>query len=235
MAATGKGSMARVLPVAVLLAAAHAGTVRADSGPHPEFVDNDFIGEQGVRATFAPEDFTIGFDVNIPSSGGTVQPVSLGTNPVLGALTTGFQHAIYTFAPCGVVFPHVHPRGDENVFVLEGTIDAGFVDEAGTLIRDQAIATNSAFVIPQGYVHYVANPTCEPAAALVTLPSADGGIYGAVTAVLSLPPNILRASVPSVTEEALLQLQAAAITSGAISVDPACEARCSGGMGSNGQ
>eukprot|EP00892_Ulva_mutabilis_P004167 jgi/Ulvmu1/2121/UM127_0006.1 len=122
------------------------------AGPHPEFVNNDFIGEQG--------------------------PVSLGTNPMLGALTTGFKQAIFNFAPCSVIFPHSHPRGDENMIVLEGTIDTGFIDEAGTLIRDQAV-----------------------------------------------PPT------PPVSSP---RLQVAAATS-KISVDPVCEARRAGGMGSNGQ
>lgn len=120
------------------------------AGLPSDFVDNDFLGEQAVRAMFEPEDFTIGFEVAVPFAGGTLRPVSLGTDPVMGALTTGFTQAIYAFDPCGVVYPHVHPRGDENVFVVSGTVEAGFVDEAGALIRDEAIVAGTGFVIPQG-------------------------------------------------------------------------------------
>ena len=126
------------------------------AGPEETFVDNDFLGEQAVRATFAPDDFTIGFNVEVPFPGGTLQPVSLATNPVVGALTTGFGHAIYSLNPCGVIYPHVHPRGDENVFVLEGTIDTGFIDESGALIRNAELASKTAFVIPQGATSTIA-------------------------------------------------------------------------------
>lgn len=68
----------------------------------------------------------------------------------MGALTTGFTQAIYNFQPCGVVAAHVHPRADENVFVLSGTADVGFVDEAGNFTRNAALEAGTGFVIPQG-------------------------------------------------------------------------------------
>lgn len=120
------------------------------------FVDNDFLGESNVRSTFADEDYTLGFDVRVPFPGGTLQPAGLQTNPILAALTTGFGFAVYNFDACGVVFPHVHPRGDESVYVVSGTIDVGFVDEAGELVRNPELAENTGFVIPQG-----AAPLCK--------------------------------------------------------------------------
>lgn len=39
----------------------------------PDFVDNDFLGEQAVRSLFDPEDFTIDFNTSVPFSGGNVQ------------------------------------------------------------------------------------------------------------------------------------------------------------------
>lgn len=125
------------------------------AGPNEVLDEIEFQGEQAVRAMFAPDDFTLGFEVELPFAGGTIQPVSLATDPIVAALTTGFGHAIYNLNPCGVIAPHVHPRGDENVFVLEGTIDAGFIDESGALIRNAELATKTAFVIPQGAVSAV--------------------------------------------------------------------------------
>lgn len=126
-----------------------------------EFVDNDFLGEQAVRSLFAPEDFTIDFSTRQQFSGGLYQPVSLSSDPLMAALTTGFVQAVYSFEPCGVVFPHVHPRGDENVFVVSGTVDVGFVDETGALIRNPTIKPGNGFVIPQGAL--ACHPTHLPA------------------------------------------------------------------------
>ena len=94
--------------------------------------------------------------------------------------------------------------------------------------------TTSKLGVAAGYMHYVANPTCEPAQALVTLPSSDGGIYGGLPAVLGLPPNILRAFTPSVSEEAITQLQAAVLAAGVIGVDPSCADRCAASGGEYG-
>ena len=84
-------------------------------------------------------------------------------------------------------------------------------------------------------MHYVANPTCEPATALVTLPSADGGIYGGLGSVMSMPGNILQASVPSVDLDTIEQLKQAVLASPPITIDPVCAARCAeGGEGTYG-
>lgn len=75
----------------------------------------------------------------------------------------------------------------------------------------------------------MSNPTCTPAKALVTLPSADGGIYGALPAALGLPTNILQAFTPSVETAAIKALRDAVSESGLVAVDPVCAARCAEG------
>ena len=77
-----------------------------------------------------------------------------------------------------------------------------------------------------GYVHYIANPTCEPAQALVTLPTSDGGLYDGLSAVFNLPPNVISAFTPSVTEEAIMQIQAALLAAGSVGIDPFCDELC---------
>lgn len=77
-----------------------------------------------------------------------------------------------------------------------------------------------------GYTHYVANPTCEPAQALVSVGSSDGGVYGVLPAVLGLPPSVLQAFTPSVEIEAILALREAVAAAGVIAVDQQCAARC---------
>lgn len=91
-----------------------------------------------------------------------------------------------------------------------------------------------------GYVHYVANPTCRPTRTLVTGPSSDGGFSTVIPALLTLPVNILQASIPSLDADIVGRFQADIAAAGSVSLDPACVNRCaaaveSGGPASDGE
>ncbi|KAG6555398.1 hypothetical protein Mapa_002624 [Marchantia paleacea] len=78
-------------------------------------------------------------------------------------------------APPGTVNPpHVHPRASELVFVLEGTIDIGFVDTANTL-RTQTLKEGDLFVVPRGLVHFQFNNYQKTAKTLNSFSSASPG------------------------------------------------------------
>lgn len=230
-----RGTLAAAVPLVLL--ASCIGTVHAQTGmggpdTGPDLTDNDFRGEQSVRSMFKDADFTLGFEREIPSPGGSLQLGTRGENPVLAALTVGFEQVIYNLDACGVVRPHAHPRGDEIVFAASGTLDVGFTDEAGSLIRNAELQQGTSFVFPQGYIHYLVNPTCEPAQALATFTSADAGSFNVLPSTLQLPPNVLQAFLPTLNNGAIDRFTAAIEAAGSIAVDEACAARCAAAQGS---
>lgn len=83
---------------------------------------------------------------------------------------------------------------------------------------------------PAGYLHYLANPTCEPARAYAALPTADGGTFAAIQAVLTLPVNVLQAYVPTLDAPSIERFKASAAAGGSISIDPMCAERCAGSI-----
>jgi quercetin dioxygenase-like cupin family protein len=73
-----------------------------------------------------------------------------------GLNTLGMSVNRVDFAPGGVNPPHFHPRATEIVFVVEGTILAGFITTNNTLFS-QKLEKGDAFVVPRGLVHFQQN------------------------------------------------------------------------------
>jgi quercetin dioxygenase-like cupin family protein len=73
-----------------------------------------------------------------------------------GLNTLGMSVNRVDFAPGGVNPPHFHPRATEIVFVMEGTILAGFITTNNTLFS-QKLEKGDAFVVPRGLVHFQQN------------------------------------------------------------------------------
>ena len=124
----------------------------------PSLRDNDFFPEEVQRGLFAPEDFTLAFGAPVASPGGTFRAANLASAQVLGAMGRGIAHTIVDIAPCGLVIPHVHPRGEESILVIDGALDAAFASETGELVRNDALQPDDIFAIPQG----ACPPFCRP-------------------------------------------------------------------------
>ncbi|CAE5959689.1 unnamed protein product [Arabidopsis arenosa] len=60
------------------------------------------------------------------------------------------------YAPGGLNPPHTHPRATKIVFVLEGTLDVGFLTTANKLIS-QSLKKGDVFAFLKGLVHFQKN------------------------------------------------------------------------------
>lgn len=77
-----------------------------------------------------------------------------------------------------------------------------------------------------GLVHYVSNPSCEPARILASFPNPDANGAGTLPSVLLFPDNVVAAALPAATPAMLQSFRAAVSEAGFLAVDPICAVRC---------
>ena len=72
--------------------------------------------------------------------------------PVLNTLGVSMARTDYA-SWGGTNPPHAHPRATEMIFVLDGTLEVGFITTANKLIT-RTVSKGGVFVIPRGLTHY---------------------------------------------------------------------------------
>ena len=121
-----------------------------------------------------------------------------------GLNTLGVSMSRVDYAPGGINPPHTHPRATEIVFVLEGTLDVGFITTANVLIS-KTITKGEIFVFPKGLVHFQKNNAKEPASALAAfnsqLPGTQSIALTLFTATPPVPDNVLTQAFQIGTKE----------------------------------
>ncbi|KAL6132869.1 hypothetical protein ACLB2K_065108 [Fragaria x ananassa] len=107
---------------------------------------------------------------------------------IAGLNTLGVSMARIDYAAGGINPPHTHPRATEIVFVLEGSLDVGFITTANKLIS-KTIAKGEVFVFPKGLVHFQKNNGKVPAAVIAAFNSQLQGTANiALTLFAASPP-----------------------------------------------
>ena len=107
-------------------------------------VDGSFFTFTGLRTLFGAE----------PPSTLKVSKVSLAEFPALVGQSVGYAVLQY---PSGTTNPpHTHPRSAELLFLVDGTLEVGFVDTTNKLYT-QSLKTGDIFVFPKGLVHFQYN------------------------------------------------------------------------------
>ncbi|CAN7054208.1 hypothetical protein BRARA_G03139 [Brassica rapa] len=114
---------------------------------------------------------TPGNTTNIISA--AVTPGFVAQFPALNGL--GISTARLDLAPKGVIPMHTHPGASEVLFVLDGSITAGFISSANS-VYVQTLKPGQVMVFPQGLLHFQINAGKTPAAAFVTFSSASPGL-----------------------------------------------------------
>ena len=121
------------------------------------------------------------FDYNNPpdvarqkSKGGNQVSAKEATFPALSGIPQTLT--MITLEPCGMLPPHVHPRGSEFVFVLEGNVMTQFLPEGGNAVVTNQLTPYTATVFPQGTIHANFNPFCNEAKFITSFPTSDAGI-----------------------------------------------------------
>ncbi|KAA8549894.1 hypothetical protein F0562_001578 [Nyssa sinensis] len=100
---------------------------------------------------------------------------------------------VLQYAAGGVNPPHTHPRAAELLFVVEGSLEVGFVDTTNKLFT-QTLQLGDMFVFPEGLVHYQYNADAEnPATAISAFGSANAGTASIPTTLFAtgIDDNIL--------------------------------------------
>nr|CAD1833777.1 unnamed protein product [Ananas comosus var. bracteatus] len=101
--------------------------------------------------------------------------------------------------------PHTHPRATEIVFVLEGTLDVGFITTANKFVA-KTISAGDVFVFPRGLVHFQKNNGDKPASAIAAfnsqLPGTQSIALTLFTATPPVPDNVLTKAFQIGTKEA---------------------------------
>ncbi|KAJ7692128.1 RmlC-like cupin domain-containing protein, partial [Mycena rosella] len=128
------------------------------------------------------------------ASGGSILLATVDNFPILEEL--GISGAVSLVEPCGLNIPHLHPRANELITVVDGILDTGFVQENGfnTIIQTQ-LGQYQATVFPMGSIHYQQNPTCSPAVFVAALNNEDPGRSDIATTFWMLPSDVVDAAL----------------------------------------
>lgn len=126
--------------------------------------------------------------------GGKKKGATVDTFPFLTEM--GLSTTVATLNPCGMNTPHVHPRGNEFLTVVDGTLSTGMILEngftkeiTGTLNKFQAT------IFPQGAIHYQFNPTCKDATFVATLNNEDAGVNSVAQGFFGLNGDVVNAAL----------------------------------------
>ncbi|KAH6827071.1 hypothetical protein C2S53_020181 [Perilla frutescens var. hirtella] len=106
--------------------------------------------------------------------------------PALNGQSVSYAVLMY---PAGTVNPvHTHPRSAELLFLVQGSLEVGFVDTKNALFT-QSLQQGDVFVFPKGLVHFQYNADAKnPAVAISAFGSANAG-------TVSLPNTLFNSTI----------------------------------------
>jgi oxalate decarboxylase/phosphoglucose isomerase-like protein (cupin superfamily) len=144
-----------------------------------------------------------------PPTGGSIFLSTINNFPALGS--TGLAAAVGFVNPCGLNTPHWHPRANEFLTVVQGTLigalllenDSGFghvVGGAPPVVGpypqiETTLSNYTGMLFPKGLIHWQFNPECEPAVFVAGFDESDPGRVEAARGFFSgTPDEVLQAS-----------------------------------------
>lgn len=112
------------------------------------------------------------------------------------SMTAGFLE------PCGINTPHVHPRANEFLVLVQGSnLRFGSVLENGLVAPGQnqeiagVLGQYDGTIFPQGSIHYQFNDACEKAIFLAALDSTNPGTSSMAQNFFSLNTGVVNATL----------------------------------------
>jgi oxalate decarboxylase/phosphoglucose isomerase-like protein (cupin superfamily) len=139
-----------------------------------------FMTATMVRDMFDDEDFVFDFNPLMKANvvdelGGQAIPAQILQFPAL--VNNGVSQVLLTLEPCGMNAPHVHPRGTEILFAIDGEFLSIFVEENGSdRVVDNVVKPFQSTFFPMGVIHTQVNLSCEPASFIASFNSEDPGL-----------------------------------------------------------
>jgi hypothetical protein len=108
------------------------------------------------------------------TAGGKLITAKEKTFPPLAGVSVSLS--VNTIAPCGYIEPHIHPRANEFIVVVQGKLMTQYIAETGAVMVTNELPTFSSTLYPQGAIHAAFNPFCEEAKAVSAFTSNDAGV-----------------------------------------------------------
>ncbi|KAK6926565.1 Cupin 1 [Dillenia turbinata] len=176
------------LTLIFLLSLAVFSITNVTKGSDPDIL-TDFVAPPGSNSVdgtfFAFNGLRYIFDSDTPATF-NVSKASMKEFPALNGQSVSYAVLRY---PSGSVNPtHTHPRASELLFVVEGSLEVGFVDTTNKLYT-RSLQLGDMFIFPKGLVHYQYNADAKnPATALSAFGSASAG-------TVSLPATLFNTSI----------------------------------------
>uniref|UniRef100_A0A0E0L0I0 Germin-like protein n=1 Tax=Oryza punctata TaxID=4537 RepID=A0A0E0L0I0_ORYPU len=143
------------------------------------------------RAAVTEDDFYFKGLAAAGNTNNTYGSVVTGANveKLPGLNTLGVSMSRIDYAPGGLNPPHTHPRATEMVFVLQGTLDVGFITTANKLYA-KTISAGDVFVFPRGLVHFQKNNGDTPAAVISAFNSQLPGTQSLAMTLFTASPEV---------------------------------------------
>ncbi|XP_024526167.1 germin-like protein 1-1 [Selaginella moellendorffii] len=115
----------------------------------------------------------------LKNPGNTSNPFGVGVVPgsvreYPGLNTLGISIARLDFAVGGLTPPHTHPRASEIIYVVTGSLYAGFVSTDNRVFA-RVITEGEVMMFPRGLIHWQLNVGKSTATGIVTLNSQSPG------------------------------------------------------------
>ncbi|WVZ49399.1 hypothetical protein U9M48_000765, partial [Paspalum notatum var. saurae] len=127
-----------------------------------------------------------GGNTNNPA-GSLVTAANVETFPGVNTLGVSITHIDY--APGGLNPLHTHPRATKIIFVLEGTLEVGFITTDNKLFV-KTITKGDVFVFPRGLVHFQQNRGYGPTAVVAVFNSQLQGMQVIAMALFAPTPPV---------------------------------------------
>ena len=97
------------------------------------------------------------------------------TSPFLPSIPSLTQDKSF-IRPCGMNSPHTHPRATEFLYVVNGQMETGFIEENGARFVVNTVSEGQGTLFPKGSIHYQINLGCEPLTFVAALNNEDPGV-----------------------------------------------------------
>ncbi|TVU22733.1 hypothetical protein EJB05_32450 [Eragrostis curvula] len=143
------------------------------------------------KANVTADDF---FFAGLKNPGNTNNPngavvTAANVDTFAGVNTLGVSMARIDYAVGGQNPPHTHPRATEIIFVLQGTLQVGFITTANKLFT-KTITVGEVFVFPRGLVHFQQNRGHYPAAVIAAFNSQLQGTQAIAATLFGAAPPV---------------------------------------------
>jgi hypothetical protein len=159
----------------------------------------------------------------VHTPGGNVSYFNLTTTPALAGI--GIAFSIAMLEPCGIILPHIHPRGSKGIYSITGkSLLVGFIQENRAQVILNTIGIGYATVIPKAAIHFVQNLDCGTSMQLDAYNYEDPGLLTLGLNMFRFPDGPLSTAF-GVSDNDIDKLRKT-ISGSALDVNKDCRKKC---------